>query len=455
MTTHRRPALRLAAAVGTLGLLAAACSSSSKSSSSSSSSTGGTSSSATVASTAGGGPNTASAPGITATSITIGSHSILTGPAAPGYLEIPVAANAYFQWVNAHGGIYGRKIVYKYIDDGYNPATTPSVVRQLVLQDNVFAIFNGIGTPNHLAVVDYLNSEKVPDVFVGSGCACWNDPSKDPYTFGFQPDYIIEGEIQGQYVKQNYAGMKVGYFSQDDEFGQDGVKGLDEQIPSSSVVSRQTYTPTAAGVAAVGPAIAALQAAGAKVVVSYSVPAFTALALGAAAKIGYHPQWVVSNVGSDPTTLKGLLGTAGSPLIEGMVTDDYVNNIDDTSNPWTQLFKQIHDQYIASLPFDGNVEYGLTAAYTFVQAMFAAGQNPTRDGLIKAIENSHFSGPGLVPFSYSSSNHQGYSGTQMGTIKGGSFVATGTPYTATDTGDIQAYTTAQAPPPANGIPSGS
>jgi ABC-type branched-subunit amino acid transport system substrate-binding protein len=372
--------------------------------------------------------------------------------AAPGYDEIAPAENAYFQYVNAHGGIYGRKIDYKYLDDAYNPQETVSDVHELVEQDNVFAIFSGLGTPTHLAVEPFLNSDKVPDLFVASGCDCWNQPSKYPYTFGWQPDYTIEGEIQGQYVKQNYAGKKVGYFVQNDEFGQDGEKGLDMQIPSSQVVSRQTYDVTNINV---GPQIAALQAAGVQVVVSYSVPAFTALALGAAAKLSYHPTWVVSNVGSDVTTLKGLLGAAGSPLVNGIVSDDYLNTLSDTSNPWSQLFTQIRNTYIPNLPLDGNVEYGMASAYTFVEAMLAAGANPTRDGVVKAIENSKFDGPWVVPFSYSSTNHQGVSGTQMGTITNYEFVPTGTPFTATDTGDIQPYTQPEATPPPNGIPSPS
>ena len=136
----------------------AACSSSSSSSASSNSSSG---SNAAL---------TAFAPGITPTTITIGSHQPLTGPAAPGYSEIAPASAAYFAYVNANGGVYGRKIVYKYLDDAYNPTTTASVVHQLVLQDGVYAIFNGLGTPTHLAAVSFLNSEKVPDVFVASGC---------------------------------------------------------------------------------------------------------------------------------------------------------------------------------------------------------------------------------------------------------------------------------------------
>jgi ABC-type branched-subunit amino acid transport system substrate-binding protein len=453
-STHgRRLQLRLAAGVALVALVAAACSSSSKSKSGGSTATTGGGSSSTSAPA---GPNTASAPGVTATQVTIGSHQPLTGVAAPGYDEIAPAANAYFSWVNDHGGVHGRKIVFKYLDDGYNPAETVSDVRQLVLQDNVFGIFDGLGTPTHSAVLDYLNSNKVPDLFVASGCVCWNQPVKYPYTFGFQTDYVVEGEIQGQYIAKNFAGQKIGYFVQNDDFGQGGVKGLDTQIPSSSIVSRQTYAVTNINVA---PQIGALQAAGAQVVVLYTVPAFTALALLTAAKIGFHPTWVVSNVGADPKTLAGLLqayskGAAGASLAEGIISDYYAVPAGDPSSPWNQLWQQVHDKYIPNLPFDGNVVYGMESAYTFVQALAGAGQNPTRDSIVKAVEANKFSGPGLVPFSYSNTNHQGYSGVQMGKIQNGVLVLTGTPYTATDSGNIQPYTTPPPAPPANGIPPG-
>ena len=176
--THRLR-WQVAAIMTVAAFTAAACSSSSGSSSSPGS--GSSNSSAAL---------TASAPGITPTQILIGSHQPLTGPAAPGYSEIAPGANAYFQYVNAHGGIYGRKIKYTYLDDGYDASKTVSVVHQLILQDNVYAIFDGLGTPTHLAAVSFINSSKVPDVFVASGCDCWNDPSKYPETFGWQIDYI-------------------------------------------------------------------------------------------------------------------------------------------------------------------------------------------------------------------------------------------------------------------------
>jgi branched-chain amino acid transport system substrate-binding protein len=401
--------------------------------------------------------NTASAPGITPTEITIGSTQPLTGPAAPGYSEIAPASGAYFDYINTHGGIFGRTINYQYLDDGYNPTITASQTRKLVLQDKVFAVFSALGTPTHLAVVDYLNSEKVPDLFVSTGCNCWNDTSKYPYTFGWQPDYTIEGKILGQYINQNMSGKKVGYFYQNDEFGLDGVKGLDQQLSSSTVVSRQNYVPTNTNVA---PQIAALQAAGATVVVSYTIPAFTALALLTAATLNYHPIWVVSDVGSDVPTLTGLLttfskGAVGGQLLTGMVTDSYLPLVTDSSNPWITLFKQIHDQYISSLPWDGNVLYGEAEAYTLVQVLKAAGQNPTRAGVVKTIESTKLSGgPGLVPFGYSSNNHLGFLGVQIATIgAGGTATPVGPVYTSSDSGSISQYSGTPATPPSSGIPS--
>lgn len=413
-----------------------------------------------LASACGGGggstTNTASAPGITPTEITIGSHQPLTGPAAPGYSEISQASNAYFQWVNDHGGVNGRTIKYMYEDDGYNPANTSTVVHKLVLQDKVFAIFNGLGTPTHTAVVDYLNSQKVPDLFVASGCDCWNQPSKWPYTFGWQPDYIIEGKITGKYVADTYPGMKVGYLYQDDDFGQGGVTGLDSQISSSSVVSKQKYVSTNTNL---GPQIATLQALGAQVVVLYTIPAFTAISLLTAAALHFNPKWVVSSVGADPTTLAGLVqafskGAAGAGLLNGLVTSSYLPATSDSSNPWIALFKQIHDKYIASLPFDGNVVYGMSVGYSFVQLMKKAGRNPTRQDVINALTGGQLdAGPGLVPLGYSSSSHLGYQGVQMATIQNGVAQFTGSIFTASVGGSVTACgSCASQSMPANGIP---
>jgi|HubBroStandDraft_6_1064221.scaffolds.fasta_scaffold86681_2 ABC-type branched-subunit amino acid transport system substrate-binding protein len=451
MKRSRRLRWQAAALMTASALAVAACSSSSSPSASSTSS--GSSSAAL----------TASAPGITATTITIGSHQPLTGPAAPGYSEIAPASAAYFAYVNANGGIYGRTIKYTYLDDAYNPTTTSSDVRQLVLQDNVYAIFNGLGTPTHLAAVSFLNSEHIPDVFVASGCECWNAPSQYPETFGWQIDYVREGKILGQYVAQHFKGEKIGYFYQNDEFGQDGVKGLDYEIPASSVVSRQTYVPTNVAIA---PQVAALKASGAKVIVAFSIPAFTALLKLYTLKLNYNPTLVVSNVGTDPITLGGLVsafakqsGTTlnGSALINGIITDGYAPSLGNLTNSWTALWKKVHDQYDAKAPFDGNVVYGMEVAYSFVQAMFKAGRNPTRASLVTAIEAGLPQGPIVAPYAYSATDHAGMTGAYIGKIQNGVIVQEG-PVLTTDTsatGAITNYTGTEEQAPASGIPSAS
>jgi ABC-type branched-subunit amino acid transport system substrate-binding protein len=451
----RVPAL---AVVTTAALAVAACTSNSTTSSGSTPGAGSTSSPTSSSSSSA--ALTASAPGITATTITIGSHQPLTGPAAPGYSEIAPASAAYFSYVNAHGGVYGRDIVYKYLDDAYNPTQTATVVRQLVLQDNVYAIFDGLGTPTHLAVESFLNAQKVPDVFVASGCDCWNEPTTAPETFGWQLDYIREGKILGQYVAKHFAGKKIGYFYQDDEFGMDGVKGLDMEIPKSMVVSRQTYVPTNVNI---GPAVAALRAAGAQVIVSFSIPAFTALLKLNSLKLGYSPTLVVSNVGSDAITLSGLLeafakqGGAtvnGNQLTAGIITDGYLPTLGATGNSWIALFKKVHDQYDAKAPFDGNVLYGEAVAYTFVQAMMAAGRNPTRADLVNAINAGLPQGPAVAPYAYSSTNHAGVTGAYIGVINNGVLAQEGSVLT-TDTsasGPVSTFSGTEQQAPASGIP---
>jgi ABC-type branched-subunit amino acid transport system substrate-binding protein len=397
----------------------------------------------------------ASAPGITETTVTVGGHFPLTGPAAPGYSEIPRAIDAYFQHVNAHGGVNGRKLKMIIRDDGYNPVNTVKVTKQLVLQDKVFGILGGLGTPTHTKVVDYLNSSRVPDIFVSSGCRCWDQPQEHPYTFGWQPDYLVEGKILGQYIAENFKGKKVAYFLQNDDFGTDGATGLDMYVPKEQVVARQTYEP---GNTDIGPQMAKIKASGAEVVASFSIPAYTALQLLAGVKLDFHPTMVVSNVGSDAITLTGLLkafskGAAGASLIDGIVTDSYLPPLADAGNSWIKLFTQIHDQYIPKLPMDGNVGYGFALAYTFVEALAKAGPNPTRKSFVETLEKGELSGPGLVPFRFSADSHAGYTGVQIGKISGGVFKPEGKPMTTDDAqGEITESTQAPAEAPANGVP---
>ncbi|HZC74217.1 MAG TPA: ABC transporter substrate-binding protein [Jatrophihabitans sp.] len=429
MTTRtRRRRTILGAVAGVAALTIAACSSSK----------GG-----------GGTSNDTSAPGVTSNSILLGTTQPLTGPAAPGYSKISAAMNAYFQFANAHGGVNGRKINLKVLDDAYNPTKTASLTRELVLQDQVFAMVGALGTPTHTAVLDFLAQNSVPDLFVASGSRSWNNVDKYPTTFGWQPDYTIEGKILGDYVKKTFPGKTVCSFGQGDDFGTDGVEGVEITV-GTKLKSKQTYTPTNTNVA---PQIGALKAAGCEVNIAFTVPGFTALALGTAAQLKYQAQWVVSNVGSDIVTLTGYLKDATKPLLEGLVTDAYLPVPTDTSNSWIKLFQKVDQQYDDNAPFDGNVLYGMATAYTTLQALKAAGPDLTRGSLLDAVNKGGFAGPGTTPFRFSSTDHSGYSGTQIAIIHNGVAATTGPIYTTDDgNGPLTEYTKPQPQAPANGLP---
>ncbi|MGY1697872.1 MULTISPECIES: ABC transporter substrate-binding protein [unclassified Geodermatophilus] len=406
----------------------------------------------------GGGENEASDIGITEDTIKLGAHYPLTGVAAPGYSEIPTGVQAYFDHVNANGGVYDRQIEYVYRDDAYNPTNTSAVVNQLVLEDEVFAVVGGLGTPTHSAVLEFLNSERVPDLFVSSGSRLWGETPEDyPYTFGWQTDYVSEGKILGQYIAENLPDAKVGLFLQDDDLGADGESGLREYI-DDQIVEVQSYVP---GNTDVGPQIAALQAAGADVVVGFNVPSYTALSQLVSLRLGYQPQWFYSNVGSDPTLVGSLLANfsqgqvTDATLLDGAITTEYFPGTDSPDDPWVQMFQQIWDEQGQEGELTTFRLYGMAQAYTTVQALQAAGQNPTRDDLVAAIEEvgADWEGPLFAPFRYSEDSHMGTSGMRVVQVAGAA-VEELTPVLTTDLGDaeIEEDDSEAATPPENGIP---
>jgi branched-chain amino acid transport system substrate-binding protein len=395
--------------------------------------------------------------GVTETSVKVGAHFPLTGVAAPGYSEIPTGAQAYFDFVNAAGGVHGRQIEYVFRDDAYNPTQTSQVVNELVLQDQVFAIVGGLGTPTHSAVLDYLNSEGVPDLFVSSGSLLWDQPEQNPMTFGWQPDYEIEGKIIGQYVAENFPDARVGLFLQDDDFGRDGELGARRYL-EDQIVAAERYTP---GNTDVAPQIAALQAAGADLVIGFNVPSYTALSQLQSLRLNYQPQWIYSNVGSDPALVGSLLArfsegaVTDTGLLEGVMTTEYLPGVDTPENPWTQLFQRVWDEQGGEGELTNYRVYGMAEAYTFVQALQATGPDPTREGIVEAIEQAGatFEGPWVAPFRYSADRHAGISGVEVTRITGGTTESL-TPVLVTDNGDapITEATGEPSPPPADGIP---
>jgi branched-chain amino acid transport system substrate-binding protein len=397
----------------------------------------------------------AAAPGIAHGSITIGSYQPLTGAGAAQAREIAPASAAYFSYVNAHGGIYGRKIIYRYVNDRANPVLAPSIVHALVEQDNALAIFGGTGDAATRSVSPFLASAAVPDLFPSSGCPCWDTPSTLPQTFGWQLDYLREGKILGAFTRQNLRGRIALVYSAD-EPGLDARQGASWELPMRRVAISERVGATAAP----SPAqVAALRASGARIVLAICGPASVAGLLLELGRLHWHPRLVAASAGADPATLATLLGPAGwaraRPLAQGMITDSFLPPPGSASSPWIRLFRRIHDHYIPRLPFDTSVVDGMAAAYTFTEAMLRAGPHPTRPGLLAAVSNGLPQGPTVTPLGYSPASHAGATGAMIDVIRGAVIVPLG-PVMITS-GDSPAspvtpYTAAQPPAPSRGLP---
>jgi len=396
--------------------------------------------------------------GVTDGSIKIGTTMPLTGVASPGYSTIPQGQKAYFDYVNAKGGVCGRKIELVVRDDGYNPANTSQVTNQLVLQDEIFGMIGALGTPTHNAVVDYLNEQKVPDLFVSSGALAWDQPEKYPFTFGWQPNYAVEGKIMGQYVKENFPDAKVGLFLQGDDFGRDGGEAAKKYI-GDQLVAEVKYT---SGNTDVGPQIAELKAKGADLVMGFNVPAYTALSQLTAQKLQYKPTWFYSNVGSDATLVGSLLdnfskgAVKGEGALEGIYTNKYIPTVEQPDNPWTQLFTQVWQENGANdEPLNNFRVFGMSQAYTLAASMAADCENLTREGIVKSVENNgkDIKGPWLAPLDYSADSHRGISGVQVVQLVGGKPVEkTKVLLTDSEDGEITEYTEPAATPENDGVP---
>lgn len=405
--------------------------------------------------------SSAPVPGVTDDTITIGAHYPLTGVAAPGYQEIPTGARAYFDYVNANGGVHGRQIEYVVRDDGYNPTNTTKVTNELLLQDEIFAMVGGLGTPTHSAVVDQLNDEGVPDLFVSAGSLMWgDDPQARPMTFGWQPDYESEAKIIASYVAEHMPKAKVGLFLQDDDFGEDAEKGVRRYL-DDQIVSVQEYT---SGNTDVGPQIAALQGDGADLVLAFTTPAYTALSQLVSMTLGYSPQWFVSSVGSDSGLVGSLLQEfsegavkAGAGALDGVLTTAYIPTADDVDDPWVHLWQTVWNEHGDDAPLTDYRVYGMSHAYATVQALLGAGEDLTREGVVEFLETNgtEMVGPQLAPFRYSTDSHLGISGMRITELKGGRSKPL-TPVLVTDIGDaeITRDTSGQADdaPPRSGIP---
>ena len=341
---------------------------------------------ATVAVTAASGAKQAD-PGITATSIKIGGTFPLTGPAST-YKIIPTAENAYFQYVNDKGGVNGRKIDFKILDDAYSPSQTVPLTQQLVEQDKVFAVYGSLGTAPNLAIWDYLNKNKVPHVLLATGDSYWGfSYKKYPWTIGFQPDYPGEAKIYGKYINANLPNAKIGVIYQNDAFGKNYLAGLRVGLGAqkTKIVSTQPFD---IGAPNVQQQILALKASGADTLVIFATPTQAIGSLVLATKTGWNPANIfLSNVAAVATFMK--IAAASGANISGMISAGWLNDVSipvlaDTAGG--KLGRDILAKYAPALdPTNSLTFYGLADAWTMVYALQKAGKNLTRAGLIKAL----------------------------------------------------------------------
>jgi ABC-type branched-subunit amino acid transport system substrate-binding protein len=393
-------------------------------------------------------PEEPATPGVTPTTVTIGTHQPLTGPAAAGYAAISAATSAYFEYVNAGGGVNGRTIEYLIKDDAYDPTATQQAVTELVEQDDVLAIVNGLGTPTHSSVLDYVNDEGVPDLFISSGSRVWNQPDLYPNTFGYNAEYVTEGAALAQYAVDQRPDAVVCVLGQDDEYGEGILEGVEIVIDSNEIAQVQTYLSWDEDLTG---QLAAMKAAGCEVNILGTINGFTAMALATAAQMEWSPDWYVSSSGADYPTLLEYLGEAGPVLLEGLVSVNYLPFNADSE--WNALFRQINDEYNDGAPFTGNTVFGMSVGYLFAEALAAAGDEPTRESLIAAVESGELLGNGIVPLGFSDSNHAGYQTVGIATIEDGVQDYEGTTYNL-NVGEVTEVDAAPVPLENGGIPQG-
>ncbi len=339
----------------------------------------------------GGGGNSASDVGVTKDSILLGNTIPLSGPAA-AYGTIAKAMDAYFKYTNDQGGVNGRKITFKYLDDSYNPAQTVPLTKQLVEQDQVFAMVGGLGTQDQTSVRDYLNSKKVPQVFVFTGATTFSaEFKKYPYTSGWQPVYQGEALIYAQYLLKNAPNAKVGVIYQNDDYGQDYLAGLIKGLgdKQSMIVDKESNE---VGAPDLTSQILKLKASGADTLFVFETPSPAIKSIVTAFKVGWKPTIYLNSVAAPLPYVQAAARAAGDPkAVDGILTVSYLKDPIDpaqASDKGVQLYKQVMAKYYPEGKAEDTFNFaGMGAAWSTVDVLKKAGSNLTRKSLLDAINS--------------------------------------------------------------------
>jgi branched-chain amino acid transport system substrate-binding protein len=340
-------------------------------------------------------------PGISDKTILLGGTSPLSGPAS-AYASVARGASAYFMYANARGGVNGRTIAYKYLDDAYNASQTVQATRQLVEQDKVFAVFNSLGTEQNASVRPYLNQAKVPQLFVASGATTFGRDFKQyPWTIGFQPSYQAEGWIYGKYLARTNPGAKVAVLFQNDDYGKDLMVGLKQGIARSRVkiVAGQPYEVTATDVQS---QVTTLKASGANVLALFATPRFAIQGYAFANRLRWRPL-IINNAVSSASNIMTLAAEGGTnKAVENSISIVYLK--DPTDVKWRndaamKLYRAVMSKYAKGANAkDVYHVYGMAVAYETVRVLKAAGKTPTRAAVMALMRNlNDGTNPFLLP----------------------------------------------------------
>lgn len=336
-------------------------------------------------------------PGADDKEIKIGAIHPYSGPAS-AYGTIGKAIGAYFDKVNAEGGINGRKIKYIALDDGYNPAKTVEMARKLVEEEEALLVFNPLGTPPNTAIQKYMNQKKVPQLFVATGATKWGDPKNFPWTMGWQPTYQAEGQIYAAHILETKPNAKIGVLYQNDDYGKDYLKGFEDGLGAKAktmIVSKVSYEVTDP---TVDSQIVSLKGSGADVFFNITTPKFAAQAIKKAAEIGWKPVHYLNNVSS---SVGSVLTPAGLDNSQGIITTQYLK--DPTDPQWAndkgfQEWVAFMKKYMPSSNLaDAFNVYGYNVTQGLVQVLKQCGDNLTRDNVMKQAASLSMELPMLLP----------------------------------------------------------
>jgi branched-chain amino acid transport system substrate-binding protein len=336
--------------------------------------------------------------GATDTEIKIGNIMPYSGPAS-AYGVIGKTEQAYFNKINAEGGINGRKINFISYDDGYSPPKTVEQARKLVESDEVLLIFNSLGTPPNSAIQKYMNSKKVPQLFVATGATKWNDPKDFPWTMGWQPNYQSETQTYAKYILKNYPKAKIAVLYQNDDYGKDYLKGFKDGLgakAASMIVAEESYEisePT------IDSHIIKMKSSGADVFMNISTPKFAAQAIKKNAEIEWKPTHFLNNVS---VSIGSVIKPAGMPASQGIISSAYLK--DPTDPQWKddagmKGWNAFLDKYFPEADrTDASVMYGYTVAQGLVYVLKNCGNDLTRANIMKqAAGIKDLVLPGLLP----------------------------------------------------------